>query len=946
MALGFAFVCSSTWPPLAFEVAERAPIVHAVAVTSSLARDVTLPDGTVALIRPVQPADRGALAQLHEVGLGDTSAYYRFFGVRPHLSAEFLDHLTTFEPSHRATLVAVVDDQIVAAGSYNRVKVDTAEVAFAVSDRCQGQGIGTVLLEDLAVLARSEGFTQLVAHTLAGNRPMLDVFAHVGLQIRHHLEDGVVDVEMDLHDDADLAQKADEREWAAQAVSMQPYLAPKSVVIIGAGRNPASVGHRIAINAQRHYTGTLAVVRPDGEQIAGIAAYRSVGEVPYEIDLAVIAVPARIAPQVIEECGQAGVRACVVITAGFSETGDGARVTDADLVRIAHRSGMRLLGPNCFGVVASAVGLDATFSIVPVAAGGIAFGSQSGGLGIAVIAEANERGIGLSSFVSLGNRADVSSNDLLCAWADDPNTRVIMLYLESIGNPRRFLRIARHVARHKPIVMLKAGRSTAGRRGAASHTASLASDDAATDALLDAAGVIRVDTLEELLDVAQVLDRQPAPSGPRVALIGNAGGPLILGADAADRAGLHVPTLSDGLRRRISERVPSAAATSNPVDLLATVEPGAVGDVVALVAASGEVDAVVVANVGLRPSDDSSLHVALGAAHPGTEAVDAAPVPIVVSVAGIPLSAREQAVFRYSENAVRAVGHAYRWRRWAAIDAGEHGVEISDVDWLAVRRLVRAEARACRDASTGTSGDVSLGTRVQSDTDAERLAWLSPESVERVLRAAGVHLVRSAVARHHDDVNRIATELLTEAGGRLVLKAIVPGLVHKTEAGAVTLNVTTPADAAAVYQTFVDRFPGLAGVLLQQQAADGVELLVGARQDAGAGPLVVVAAGGVEAEMIGDRVIRTAPLSLDAAREAVLALRTAARLTGYRGSPPLDVMAGADAMCRIAKLAAVVPELVEFEVNPLIVSVTGAVGADARVRVRLDDADVRPLRGG
>jgi succinyl-CoA synthetase alpha subunit/GNAT superfamily N-acetyltransferase len=926
-------------------------IVHAVAVTASLARDVTLPDGAVAHIRPVRPADRGALEQLHDVGLGDASAYYRFFGIRPHLSASFLDHLTMYEPASRATLVAVVDDEIVAAGSYNRVRVDAVEVAFAVTDRCQGQGIGTVLLEDLAVLARSEGFSQLVAHTLAGNKPMLDVFAHVGLQIRHHLDDGIVDVEMDLHDDVGLAQKADEREWAAQAVSMQPYLTPKSVVIIGAGRNPSSVGHRIAVNAQRNFTGTLAVIRPDGESIAGITAFRSVGEVPFAIDLAVIAVPASVAPQVIEECGQAGVRACVVITAGFSETGDGARVTDGDLVRIAHRSGMRLLGPNCFGVVASAVGLDTTFSIVPVTPGGIAFGSQSGGLGIAVIAEANERGIGLSSFVSLGNRADVSSNDLLCAWADDPNTRVIMLYLESIGNPRRFLRIARHVARHKPIVMLKAGRSNAGRRGAASHTASLASDDAATEALLAAAGVIRVDTLEELLDVAQVLDRQPAPSGPRVALVGNAGGPLILGADAAERAGLQVPTLSEGLRNRILARVPSAAATSNPVDLLATVDPAAVGDVVALVAASGEIDAVVVANVGLRPSDDSMLHAALDAGRPGGPAAVPTPVPVVVSVAGIPLSAREQAVFRYSEHAVRAIGHAYRWRHWAAAHEAEHGADLADVDWLAVRRLVRAEARAARNASTSTSGDASGGTRAQADPDVADpdvagLAWLAPEAVERVLRAAGVHMVRSGVADGEDDVDRIAAELLGGAGGRLVLKAIVPGLVHKTEAGAVVLDVTSAAGAVAVYRSFVERFPGLTGVLLQQRALDGAELLVGARQDAGSGPLVVVAAGGVEAEMLGDRVIRTAPLSSDAARDALLSLRTAGRLTGFRGSPALDVMSAADVVCRIAKLAAVVPELVEFEVNPLVVSVSGSLGADARVRVRLDDAEVHPLRGG
>ena len=896
------------------------PAWHRGDVTTALERDVTLPAGSVVRIRPVRPADRGALALLHDVALGDTSAYYRFFGIRPHFTEAFLEHLTAFEPAERATLVAIIGDEVVGAGSYHRVEVDAVEVAFAVADRFHGQGIGTVLLEDLAVLARSEGFTRLVAHTLAGNRSMLDVFANVGLRVRHQLDSGVVDIEMDLHDDAVLAQRADEREWAAQAASMQPYLAPRSVVIIGAGREPSSPGHRIAANAQRGFAGDLAVVRPDGASIAGVTGYRSLRDVPFPIDLAVVAVPAAVAPQVIEECGQAGVRACVVITAGFSETGAAAQVTDRDLVAIAHRSGMRLLGPNCFGVVATAVGLDATFSIVPVTPGGIAFGSQSGGLGIAVIAEAAERGIGLSSFVSLGNRADVSSNDLLCAWADDPATRVIMLYLESIGNPRRFLRIARHVAARKPIVMLKAGRSSAGRRGAASHTASLASDDATTGALLDAAGVIRVDSLEELLDVAQVLDSQPAPPGPRLGLVGNAGGPLILAADAAERSGLAVPLLSDALQRRIRERVPTAAATANPVDLLATVGTDAVGEVVDMIAASGEVDAVVVGNVGLRPSDDA----ALGSALDGPSSLRA--VPVVASIAGIPVAAREQAVFRYSESAVRALAHAHRWTRWQQSSSNQPPADLADVDWLAVRRLVRAEARSLRSAADETSG------------------WLDPASAARIMRAAGLRLARSAVVTDPDDMATAAADML-RAAPSLVLKVIAPGVLHKTDVGGVVLGITDPSRAVAVHREFSERFPTLTGVLVQEQIEPGAELLVGALQDPGAGPVVVVAAGGVEAELLGDRVIHTAPLSLDAARDALLSLRTAARLTGYRGSPRRDVDAAAMAVCRIAQLVAVVPELLEFEVNPLIVPTAGTTVVDVRARVRIDDADVQPLRG-
>lgn len=893
-----------------------------------LERDVTLGDGRILHLRPVRPTDRSALQQLHDHDLSDTSAYYRFFGIRPHVSHEFLDNMTRFDPAERVTLVAISGERIVGVGSYNRETVDSAEVAFAVADDVQGHGVGTLLLEDLAVLARAAGFTQLAAHTLTGNRAMLSVFANAGLRERHSASDGVVDIELDLHDDAEMARRSDERAWAAQAASVRPYLAPRSVVVIGAGSNPASPGHRIAANANAHFNGQLAVVRPDGASVAGVVGYRSIREVPFEVDLAVIAVPPAAAAQVIEECGQAGVHAVVVITAGFSESGSTHGRTDRDLVNIAHRSGMRLLGPNCFGIIAPAVGLDATFSPVPAVAGSIAFGSQSGGLGLAVLAEAAERGIGLSSFVSLGNRADVSSNDLLCAWADDPATSVIMLYLESLGNPRQFLRIARHVSASKPIIVLKAGRTSSGRRGAASHTASLASDDAAVGALLDAAGVIRVDTLEEMLDLAQLLTHQHAPSGKRVALVGNAGGPLILAADRAEAVGLEVPTLSDTLQSAVRQRVPNAAATSNPVDLLATVTPDAVADVVGLLVSSGEVDSIVVASVGVRPEEDRNLDHALNGDHAGSGSSSTRPerdVPVAVSVAGIPARLSTRAVFRYSESAVGALARAYWWwsvgRRRAEEAASGHE-QTPDLDWLAIRRLVRSFA-----LTPPTSQD----------------QWLTPEQVNDVLRVCGIATAQSGIGASADEVSALARAFAGD--GTVVLKAVVPGLLHKTEAGAVRMGVSAE-DAAEVFREFVARFPSLSGVLVQQQVAGGAELLVGARQDPSAGPLVVVAAGGIEAELLHDRVIRAAPLDQQQARSALLALQTSPKLTGFRGRPVLDVEAAAGVVSRIAQLATFVPELVEFEINPLIVGESGACGVDARMRIVLGPDSVVPLRAG
>jgi hypothetical protein len=502
---------------------------------------------------------------------------------------------------------------------------------------------------------------------------------------------------------------------------------------------------------------------------------------------------------------------------------------------------------------------------------------------------------------------------------DDPATKVIMLYLESIGNPRQFLRIARHVASVKPVIVLKAGRSTSGRRGAASHTASLASDDAAVDALFEAAGVIRVDTLEEMLDLAQLLAHQPAPEGPRVALIGNSGGPLILAADAAEVAGLQVPTLSDGLRAQILELVPRAAATSNPVDLLATVKPEEVAGVVGLVADSGEVDAVVVASVGVRPHEDTNLDDAMG-----STGRSSSHVPVVISIAGIPARLSKRAVFRYSESAVRALSRAHAWTTWRtnrlATDTAEVPLDDS-VDWLAVRRLVRAEAKACRDEHH----------------------WLAPEAGERILRAAGIRLAGSGMAQSPAEAVALAARLAGTAG-TVVMKAVVPALLHKTEAGAVALGVGS-AFVTATYELFDARFPNLSGVLVQEQLPNGVELLIGARQDPSAGPLVVVAAGGVEAELLADRVIRAAPVSVDEARSTVLALHTAPRLTGFRGRPLADMDATALAVSRISHLVAAVPELVEFEINPLVVGQQGACAVDVRMRTELGSSTVHPLRG-
>ena len=878
----------------------------------SFLRDIPLEDGTMLRLRPVKPTDRDEVKRFYDVELSDTSSYMRFFGIRPHLSDEFLDRLCEFDPSSHITIVGIRQRQVVAVASYFAGKNLQVEAAFAVADRLHSNGIATLMLEDLAAIAKGAGWSQMIAQTMPDNRAMLKVFGHVGLRERHRFDGGFIAVEMDLGDDAELRRRSDDRDWTATVVSMQPLLRPRSVVVVGASTNPTSPGHRIAANLADSYTGSMAVVRPDGVAIAGLPGYAAIGAVPFPVDLAIIAVPQQAVPEVIESCGRAGVRSLVVITAGFSE--HGGETSDADLVLLAHRYGMRMLGPNCFGVIDSRQSLNATFGSRRPEPGGIAFASQSGGLGIALLAEAADRHVGVSSFVSLGNRADVSSNDLLCAFAEDPDTRVVLLYLESLGNPRRFLPIARRAAAVKPVVVLKAGRSSAGARAAASHTAALASDDAAVEALLNAAAVIRVDTLEELFDVGVLLERQSAPDGARVAFVGNAGGPLILAADSADFHDLAVPVLSDSLRDRIAELVPNAASTLNPVDLLATVSPTALARVVSLIGASGEVDAIVIASVPLVEDDVERVCEAL-------EAVGC-DIPLVVSMAGAPGRPGRLPIFKYGEAAVSALARAVRWnteRQARLADDADTTTTttalLDEPDWIAVRRAVR-------------------------DAPCDDAGWMETARLFEMLRSIRLPTTVTQTASTADEAVVIATRI----AGTVVLKANVPGLLHKSDVGAVILGLQGDEAVREAYETFRLRFPTMNGVDIQVQAPAGSELLIGARQDPSCGPLVVVAAGGVEAELLGDSKVLAAPVTPAAARAALLGLRTARRLTGFRGSSPVDLDALVRVVVRVSRLVELVPEIVELDLNPVIAAPNGAVIVDARARVDVSRGVVGPVR--
>ncbi|MEY2523865.1 MAG: hypothetical protein QOJ66_2430, partial [Ilumatobacteraceae bacterium] len=477
--------------------------------------DVVLSDGGTAHIRPIRPDDVEQLRALHG-RLSPQSIYFRFFSPIPKIPEPQLHHLAEVDYRDRFALVAELDGVVVAVVRYDRGDDDddAAEVAFVVEDGQQRRGLATVMLEHLAAVARSNGIERFVAETLPDNRAMMDVFRHAGFAVTSKFDSGVISVSFPLAPSADLDQHIDDRDRSAVVASIRRILNPASIAVVGASRTPGTIGYELVHNLIRGgFTGAVLPVNPSAGSVAGIHAYATVGEAPGPPDLAIIAVPADAVAGVVEQCGAAHVGGIVIISAGFAELGTTGREVEASLVESARRHGMRVVGPNCMGLANTnpAIRMNATFAPVDPIPGNVAFMTQSGALGISLIDESARRGIGISSFVSVGNKADISGNDLLRYWEADEATSVIALYLESFGNPRKFVRIASRVARAKPIVAVKSGRSPAGVRGAMSHSAALATSDDVADLVLSRAGVTRVDTLEELFDTTQAFASQPAP---------------------------------------------------------------------------------------------------------------------------------------------------------------------------------------------------------------------------------------------------------------------------------------------------------------------------------------------------------------------------------------------------------------------------------------------------
>ncbi len=698
------------------------------------------------------------------------------------------------------------------------------------------------------------------------------------------------------------------------STSLRPFFRPRSIAVIGASRRPGTVGHQIVENLVRHgFQGPVYPVNPRARSIHSVPAWRSVRELPETVDLAVIVVPKERVPQVVDECGTRGIPAVAVISAGFKEVGQEGARREAHLMERIRHHGMRLVGPNCMGVLSTdpAVRMNATFAPTMPPAGRVSFLSQSGAMGVTILDYAAEYGIGIRDFVSGGNKPDVSGNDLLEWWETDPETRVILMYLETFGNPRHFTRIARRVGRKKPIIVVKSGRSKAGARAASSHTGALAGRDVAADALLAQCGVMRAGSVEELFDLAMAFGNLPIPRGNRVAIVTNAGGPGIIVADACEAEGLEVASFQDETTEALLKIFPEEASVRNPVDMIATATAESYRVALDVVMGDPGVDAAIAAFVpplGVRQEDVASAIMEAAAHHPETPVL-----AVLMGREGLP-QGRSQLrtagipAYIFPESAVRALGALHRYGRWLSRPVQAPAAFPVDAD--AVARIV-AEARA------------------------EGRTRLLEVEAYRVLEAYGIPVIPHRLVQTADEAVAAAEVL----GWPVVLKAVSPQIVHKTEVGAVRLDLRGPDEVRGAFDEVRAALEhhqvgdDLRGILVAPYRRDGRELILGMSTDPSFGPLLMFGLGGIYVETFKDVAFRVPPVTDQEAREMIRSIRSYPLLEGVRGEKPVHLDAVVESIQRLSQLVQTHPALAEIDVNPFLATPQGAWALDARIRL-------------
>ena len=850
--------------------------------------DAVLGDGGTVHLRPITPDDADLLREFH-LRLSPETVYNRFFTMLKALPARDVERFTTVDHDDRVAMIALLQGDIVGVARYDRLPASgEAEVAVVVEDAHQGRGLGPMLLEHLTAAGRERGMERFRAEVLPSNRRMLKVFRSAGFEVDRELADGYVELSYPIEVTEASLEVMRGREHRAEARSVQRLLSPKAVAVVGASREPGTPGHEVFRSLLAHgFEGPVYPVNPMAPHVASVRAWADVRDVPDDVDLAVIAVPAAAVADVVRACADKHVRGLVVVSGGFGEAGEEGRARLAEVVRLARDGGMRLVGPNAMGVVNTdpAVRLHATFAPGSPPPGQVGVFSQSGALASTVLAESSRRALGLSTFVSIGDRADVSGNDLLQYWEDDERTDVVLMHLQGFGNPRKFARISRRVGRRKPVVALKSGRGAG---------------DAAVDALFASAGVVRAATLSQLFEIGQLLALQPLPGGRRVGIVGTSSALAALATDACRSVGLKVPELPAEVQAKLSA-VAATTEVSNPVDLGPLPPRDQLGEALRLVLDSGEVDALLVL-VTPHP-DQEGLAAELLAASVGSD------VPVLASYLGHDGVCPALAVcepgsapghgsvpsWSSPEAAALALARVADHASWRTREAGEVP-SLSDVDPVAARAAV-------------------VGQPLDG-------AWLPAELTTRLLGAVGLPVWPAARVRTLDEALTAAHEL----GWPVALKSADERWRHRTDVGAVRLGVSDD-EALALAWTALEPFVLPGEAFVQPMAPSGVSTVVRLVEDPAVGPLLSLRLGGVAADLLADPVTRTAPLTDVEAEELVQAVRGVSLLHGT------DVSALEDVVLRVARLSEEVPQVAEVLLDPVLVGARGVTLLHAGVRL-------------
>ncbi len=875
--------------------------------------DVVLRDGSVAHVRPIVPGDADRVRRFH-AGQSAESIYLRFFAPLKTLSDKDVARFTQVDYDWRVALVATLRDDIIGIARFDRLDATTAEVAFHISDHHQGKGVGSVLLEHLAAIGQERGVVKFVADVLPQNRKMIQVFTEAGYDVDYHFDDGVIAVAFTIEPTAQSQAVRLSREHRADALSVRSLLFPESIAVIGASRRVESVGHQLLTNIRAGgFTGRVHAVNIEARHVQGLEAHSRVSEIPDQVDLAVVAVPAESVQLVIQDCATAGVKTLLVVSAGFAESGPAGLRRQQDLLRTARTNGMRVVGPNSFGVMNTHpdVRLNATLAPEMPPAGTLGLVAQSGALGIAVLALAARRNLGISVFASAGNRVDVSGNDFMQYWIDDDDTHAVGLYLESMGNPRKFSRIARQLALRKPVIVVKSGISSygvpPGHRVRPSNVPSRA-----FDAMLRQAGVIRVENVHQLFDVAQLVVHQPLPRGDRVAIVGNSDALGSLTAQACVSWGLRITHGPVSLKAEASatefSAVLEAAFADDSVDSVLTcfIPP---------LVTSGEDVARAVVDAA------SGSGKPCGATFLGMVGVTDALSGGDQDVAGSPPDGagrsqrRAIPAFAMPEDAVRALAAATRYGQWRARERGGP-VDPAGLDLAAAESLIE-----------GVLADSPEGRR------------LTPAETVTLLAAYGVKLWPAIPVTTADEAIAAAEQL----GYPVVVKSVSPAVRHQPGQAAMHVDLRSEASVRDSFEALSARLTPLNAdeFVVQRMATPGVACVVHTSEDPVFGPAVSFSIAGPPTDLLDDIGYRIPPLTDVDVTDLISSVKASPLLDGYHGATPVDRVALADLIARASVLADGQPDVSMLDINPVLCHPGGVdvLGAEIMVTPSTKRAD-------